>query len=227
MHDKPARRAAMAAAAGLVLIAGAAAGLSAQSSDALQAYRNGQFQAAIEITQKEIAADGANMDAYAVMCWSLNSLKRHNEAIATAQKGRQVSPSDHRLVEVLAEANYALRNDAAALNYYQQYIGLAVAHEVDNRYIRDAYKQMAEIFIRFTEYHHADISMVAAIQYDRGKTANDPVRASRLWSRLGYIREKAGDVNGSLVAYDKAVSLDAGNEDAISGKGRLKSGSGT
>jgi tetratricopeptide (TPR) repeat protein len=226
MRDFPARHAIAAVAVGLALFAGSA-GLSAQSSDALQAYRNGQFLAAIEITQKEIVADGSNMDAYAVMCWSLNSLRRFNEAIAIAQKGRQISPSDHRLVEVLAEANYALRNDAASLNYYQQYIGLAIAHEVDNRYVRDAYKQMAEIFIRFSEYHHADIAMVAAIQYDRGKTANDPVRASRLWSRLGFIREKAGDVNGSLAAYEKAVSLDAGNEEAISGKGRLKTAAGT
>lgn len=202
-------------------------GLFAQESDALQAYRNGQYQAAIDITQKEMVADPSNMDSYAVMCWSLNSLKRYSESITIAQKGRQISPTDHRLVEVLAEANYALRNDASSLTYYQQYIGLALAHEVDNRYIRDAYRQMAEIFIHFSEYHHADIAMVAAIQYDRGKTANDSARASRYWSRLGFIREKLGDAAGSVAAYDKALAMDGSNGDAISGKDRLKAASGT
>lgn len=202
-------------------------GLFAQESDALQAYRKGQFQAAIDITQKEMAADPSNMDSYAVMCWSLNSLKRYTESITIAQKGRQISPTDHRLVEVLAEANFALRNDANSLSYYQQYIGLAVAHEVDNRYIRDAYRQMAEIFIHFSEYHHADIALVAAIQYDKGKTANDSVRASRFWSRLGFIREKLGDAAGSGAAYDRALSLDGSNGEAISGKDRLKAVSGT
>jgi tetratricopeptide (TPR) repeat protein len=177
---------------------------------------------AIEITQKEMAADPSNMDSYAVMCWSLNSLKRYSEAISIAQKGRQINSTDHRLVEVLAEASFALRNDASALSYYQQYIVLATAHEVDNRYIREAYRQMGEIFIHFTEYHHADIALVAAIQYDKGKTANDSIRASRLWSRLGYVREKLGDVAASMNAYEKALSLDAANTEAISGRDRLK-----
>ena len=133
-----------------------------QSSDALAAYRNGQYQQAIDITQKELAADPNNLDSYAVQCWSLNSLKRFGDSIQIAQKGRQISATDHRLVEVLAEANFALRNDISALSYYQQYITLATAHEVESRYIRDAYRDLAEIFVRFTEYHHADIALVAA-----------------------------------------------------------------
>ena len=206
----------------LMLVAAFAVPLAAQESDALQAYRNGQFQSAIDITLKEIQADPNNMDSYAVLCWSLNSLKRHAEAIQYAQKARQVNSSDHRLVEILAEANFALRNDISALSYYQQYVTLAVLHGVENRYIRDAYRDMAEIFIRFSEYHHADIALVAAIQYDRGKTANDPVRAARLWARLGFVREQVADVRNSLAAYEKALGLDSTNPDAISGRDRVR-----
>ena len=162
------------------------------------------------------------MQTYAVLCWSLNSLKRHAEAIQYAQKARQVNSSDHRLVEILAEANFALRNDISALSYYQQYVTLAGLHGVENRYIRDAYRDMAEIFIRFSEYHHADIALVAAIQYDRGKTANDPVRAARLWARLGFVREQVADVRNSLAAYEKALGLDSTNPDAISGRDRVR-----
>lgn len=206
----------------VVLFAMLAVPAFSQSSDALQAYRNSQFQLAIDITQKELLADPSNMDSYAVMCWSFNSLKRYGEAIQYAQKARQINASDHRLVEVLAEANFALRNDISALSYYQQYVTLAIAHEVENRYIRDAYRDMAEIFIRFTEYHHADIALVAAIQYDKGKSANDPTRSSRLWGRLGFAREQIGDFVAATAAYDKALALDPANADAAAGKDRIK-----
>ncbi len=193
-----------------------------QSSDALAAYRNGQYQQAIDITQKELAADPNNLDSYAVQCWSLNSLKRFGDSIQIAQKGRQISATDHRLVEVLAEANFALRNDISALSYYQQYITLATAHEVESRYIRDAYRDLAEIFVRFTEYHHADIALVAAIQFDKGKSANDPVRAARLWGRLGFVREQTGNLVAASSAYDKALSIDPTNADGLSGRERIK-----
>lgn len=194
--------------------------LSAQEGDALQAYRNNQYQAAIEITQREIKADPGNMDSYAVLGWSLNMLKRYPEAIQFATKGNQVNPGDHRMVGILAEANYALRNDLAALGFYQKYITMALQLDVDNRYIRDAYRDLAEIFIRFNEFHHADIALFSATQYDRGKSANEPARAARLWARLGYVREQEGDFRNALVAYDKALSLDESNADAVEGKAR-------
>lgn len=190
--------------------------------DALQAYRNAQFQTAIEITLKELKADPSNMDSYAVLCWSLNSLKRYPEAIQHAQKGRQINPGDHRMVGILAEANFALRNDLAASTLYQQYISMALQLDVDNRYIRDAYRDLAEIFIRFAEFHHADIALFAATQYDRGKSAYEPVRAARLWARLGYAREQATDFRNAATAYDKAISLDESNPDAVSGRDRVR-----
>ena len=196
--------------------------LCAQSSDALMAYRNGQFQQAIDITQKELAGDPNNLDSYAVQCWSLNSLKRFAEAVQIAQKGRQISATDHRLVEILAEANFSLHNDISALSYYQQYITLATAHEVESRYIRDAYRDMAEIFVHFTEYHHADIALVAAIQLDKGKSANDPTHAARLWGRLGFVREQAGDLVAASIAYDKALAIDPANPESMAGHERIK-----
>ena len=99
---------------------------------------------------------------------------------------------------------------------------MALQLDVDNRYIRDAYRDLAEIFIHFGEFHHADIALFSATQYDRGKSAYEPARAARLWARLGYVREQATDFRNAATAYDKAISLDESNPDAVAGRDRVR-----
>jgi len=191
--------------------------------DALQLYRSGNYEAAIKQTLHEIQADRNNMDSYAVLCWSYNTLKRYNEAIQYATQAYQISKSDHRIVGILAEANFGLKHDQAALDYYQKFITLGQnMGGWDPRYLRDAYRDMGDIYTRIGEFHHADISFVAAIAYDRGPSAYEPQRAARLWVRLGFAREQLKDKAAAEAAYQTALAKDAQSDDAKAGLDRVK-----
>lgn len=195
---------------------------SASPGDALQAYRQGNYQLAVDITFKEIAADPRNMDSYAVLGWSLNALKRYREAADYTQRGRQYNPADHRLVGILAEANYSQRNDLTAASFYQQYISMTSSIPgYDPRYTRDAYRDLAEIFIRFGEYHHADIALSSAVLYDTGRAPADLSRQARFLARQGFVREQLKDFANAKLSYDKSIERDPNNGDAIAGRARV------
>lgn len=193
------------------------------AQDALALYRDRRYEEAISITLKEIESNKSNMDSYSVLGWSLNNLKRYGEAVEWARKAYAINRGDHRIIGILAEGYLGLKQDANALEFYQRFIsqGLTIPGW-DPRYLRDAYRDVAEIHFRFKEYHKADIAFTTAISYDKGKSAFDPVRASRLYSRLGLARENAGEKEAARMAYQTALGKDAQNADAKSGFERVK-----
>ena len=191
--------------------------------DALQAYRVSNYSLAVDITLKELQVDPRNMDSYAVLGWSLNALKRYREAADYAQKGRSFNPSDHRLVGILAEANYYQKNDITAASFYQQYISMTSSIPgYDLRYVRDAYRDLAEIFIHFGEYHHADMALSSAILYDNGRTPTDLARIARFYARQGFVREQLKDFQNAKLSFDKAIERDPNNGDALAGRERVR-----
>jgi len=197
----------------------------AAQEDALKIYREGDYQAAVTLTLKEIEADKTNLDSYSVLGWSLNNLKRYNEAITYAKQAYQVNKADHRILGILAEAHLGLKQDLPALEYFQRFISVGLnLSGWDTRYLRDAYRDMGEIFIRLGEFHKADLAFSAAIAYDKGRSAYDAVRSGRLWARLGYARELSRDIAASVEAYRIALQKDTANEDAKSGMARIKPG---
>ena len=185
---------------------------SAQKRDALVLYQNGDYGAAIQICETEIARNPTRIESYVVLCWSLVRNRQYAEAEQRAADGLAVSPYDLRLIEILGEAKYYLGKNNGALEQFQRYV--AAAPESGSR-VGAAYYFMGEIYIRQARYQHADISLSAAVK-------KEPL-LDRWWTRLGYAREMAGNYYEAAEAYDEALMLNAASSDAQSGKARVAS----
>ena len=185
---------------------------SAQKRDALVLYQNGDYAAAIQICETEIARNPSRIESYVVLCWSLVRNRQYAEAEQRASDGLKVSPYDLRLIEILGEAKYYLGKNNGALEQFQRYV--ANAPESGSR-VGAAYYFMGEIYIRQARYQHADISLSAAVK-------KEPL-LDRWWTRLGYAREMAGNYYEAAEAYDEALLLNAASSDAQSGKARVAS----
>ena len=159
---------------------------------------------------QEIQDNPDNLDSYVVLCWGLVSNRQYSEAEYWAEKGRQVSKYDPRLVESQAEAKYFQGQNAAALALFQEYISLVPSS--GSRY-GEAYYYMGEIYIRQSKFNHADIAFTQAVK-------TEPLK-DYWWTRLGYAREMAKNYSISLEAYDQALSLNPYRAEAKNGKERV------
>lgn len=198
----------------VTLLAGMPFAVSSQSvpqKDALQMYRNRQYDAAIAICEQEIKANPANMDAYSVLIWSLLRQKRYLQAEERGLQARKENSYDIRIIEALGEAEYYLGKNDAALSYFQRYV--SNARESEGDYVL-SYYFMGEIYIKQSKFQHADIALTTAVR-------NKPERAD-YWTRLGYAREMCKEYTSAIEAYDKALSLNANLADAKSGKERCQ-----
>ena len=178
--------------------------------DALQEYRNGNYERAIEICKSEIAANPRNIESHVVICWSLISLGRYNEAMTYAKAGRSISRYDVRIAEILGEISYYLGQNNEALQYFQEYINLAP----DGVRIETVYYFLGEIYIRQGRFRHADIALTTAVHWVPGNAV--------WWARLAYARENAGDMSYAATAYEQALSLNSQLSDARRGLERVK-----
>lgn len=183
-----------------------------ERKDALKLYNADQYEEAIEVCEKEIAANPNSLDSYCVLCWSLVANKQYMAAEERATKARESFPYDVRLIEVLAEAKFYQGKNGDALSLFQKYV--STAPESAARYGR-AYFFMGEIYVRQSKYNRADIAFTTAVR-------NEPLR-DYWWSRLGYAREMCKNYKTAVAAYDKALSIKPGQYDATRGKERCQS----
>lgn len=181
-----------------------------EKPDALKLYREGKYPESIEICIQEIQENPENLDSYCVLCWGLVANRQYSEAEYWAEKGRQVSKYDPRLVEIQAEAKYFLGQNAAALSLFQEYISLIPS---SGSRFGEAYYFMGEIYIRQSKFNHADIAFTTAVK-------TEPLK-DNWWTRLGYAREMAGTYDLALTAYEQALTLNPYRTEAKTGKERV------
>jgi tetratricopeptide (TPR) repeat protein len=177
--------------------------------DALELYRNGSYDEAVEVCLQELEAMPRNMDSYVVLGWSLLKLKRYDEALQYGEEAHSITPSDYRVIEILGETHFYLGNNQESLKNLEEYTVLAPTGDR----IDFVYYLMGEIFIRLGEYNHADIAFSTAL-YHSPNSAN-------WWARLGYAREMIKDYTWSLDAYNKALTLNASHSEARRGIERV------
>jgi len=180
--------------------------------DALQMYRDGKYQDAVDETLAEIQATPGNLDSYVVLGWSLLALGRYQDAVNWATKALGLAPQDERVIEILGEANYRLGNDQDALKYFQQYV--RISGGVPDRLIHYVYYFMGEIYLRMNDLNKADIALSTALHFQPDNLV--------YWVRLGYVREKERDYAGALSAYTHALALNPSYQEAIAGKARVE-----
>ena len=186
--------------------------LFAQKADALALYRAGKYAESVAVCEQELLQNPKNVNSYVVLCWSLVGKKDYAKAEAKAIEGRNISSTDTRLIEILAEAKYYQGKNAGALEYFQLYIANAPPGSSD---IGFAYLYMGEIYIRQAKYQHADMAFSAAVH-------EQPSKYAYWWTRCGYAREMVGNYETAKTAYEKALSLDPSSPDAARGKKRAE-----
>jgi len=178
--------------------------------DALQKYRNGEYEEAVKICLAEIEQMPRNMDSYTVLGWSLIKIKKYQEALDYSLAALKIARYDTRIIENCGEAYYYLGNNLDALKYFEEYVSLVQS----GGRIDVVYYYMGEIYIQIGEFHHADISLTTALYHSPN--------VAKWWARLGYAREMAEDYKWSIDAYDKALKLNASYPEAIRGKNRVQ-----
>lgn len=178
--------------------------------DALELYRNGNYQRAVEVTLTEIEEQPRNMDAYTVLGWSLLALGRHEDALQYGLRALEISRFDARIIHIVAESHYFLGNYLDSLGYFEEYVAVAPTGDL----VDQVYFTMGEIFLRFGEYHHADAAISTAVYLDNDIAA--------WWSRLGFAREQAAEYAYALEAYERALELNPNLADAARGLERVQ-----
>jgi len=174
-------------------------------------YNEGKYGEAIVECEKEIANNANNIDSYITLTSSYIAMKDYAKAYTASQRGRKVQQYHPRLIEMQAISCYHLGRNIESLNLLQTYLSYT-SQEKD---VSEIYYYMGEIYLRLSQYHHADIALSTAVS----------IRPSEVswWTRLGYVREKSKTYKYSLEAYQKALSFDANYFDALEGKKRVLS----
>jgi tetratricopeptide (TPR) repeat protein len=178
--------------------------------DALNEYRQNNFERSVQICRDEIALNPNNLEAHVVICWSLIKLGRFDEALRFARTARSLSRYDARVAEILGEIYFYQGNNNEALQFFQEYVTIA---PLGGR-IEQGYYFIGEIYIRTGKFRHADIALSTAVHYA-------PNRAD-WWTRLAYARENAGDYVQAVEAYEKALSFNSQLADARRGLERVR-----
>jgi len=194
----------------IIFVSAVFAVFSQTAPDALNEYRQNNFERSVQICRDEISANPNNLESHVVICWSLIKLGRYDEALPYARTARSLSRYDPRVAEILGEIYYFKGSNNEALAYFQEYVSLAPS----GSRIELGYYYIGEIFIRMGKFRHADIALSTAVHWMSSNAA--------WWTRLGYARENAGDYIQAVEAYEKAITLNSQLADARRGLERVR-----
>jgi len=172
------------------------------------------YARSIAVCDGELAIDPKRMDAYAVKCWSLFRMNRHQEVISTGKTALKII-FDARIAEAMGESYFFLGNNDLAIQSFTKYLE---SGQFGDR-ISTAYFFLGETYLRMHKWSHADISYTTAVKLEPSM--------SRWWYRLGQVCENLGDWQRAIDAFNKALSLSPGMQEATEGLARAKAKLGT
>ncbi|MDR0554714.1 MAG: tetratricopeptide repeat protein [Treponema sp.] len=196
-------------------------------TDALQNYRAGRdleyrgrrddaevyYKEAARICIEEIARNPVNMDAYAVLTWTLQRQRKYSEVIAWGERGLRAGGTDYRLIEIMGEASFYLDRYEDSLRYMERYTN--ALPRGDRASV--AFFFIGEIFRLEGKFRLADIAYTTAVKLEPN--------SALWWYRLGQVRESSGDSAPAVEAYEQALRLDPNYREAREGLTRsLQSG---
>jgi tetratricopeptide (TPR) repeat protein len=169
-----------------------------------------RYDDAVAICKDEIAQNATNMDSYTVLTWALLRQRKYAEVTEWGTKGLKVNPNDYRVVETMGEAYFYLNNFKESLKHMQKYVDSAPQGDR----VSVAYFFIGEIYRLQQRFRHADISYTMAVRLEPN--------LSLWWYRLGSVRESAGDYAPAVDAYERALKLNPGYQEASEALERAK-----
>jgi tetratricopeptide (TPR) repeat protein len=168
------------------------------------------YHEAIRICQNEVSRNAATRDTYTVITWTLQRQGKYADVITWGERGLRIFSDEYRIIETMGEAYFYLNDYDRSLNFMQRY---ANAQPRGER-ISVAYFFIGEIFRLRGQYRHADIAYTTAVRLEPG--------LALWWYRLATVRESAGDNNPAMEAYERALRLNPGYQEASAGLARVR-----
>ncbi|BCR21956.1 tetratricopeptide repeat protein [Borrelia sp. HM] len=132
-----------------------------EKEDSLLLYKQGKFQEAIINTQEELKHKPKNLDARAILIWSLIASGEYKKAELESIKGLDINKYDPRIIQTLGEAYFFQGQYKNALKYFQKYISLAP----NGARIVKVYILIADSFYKLERYNEADFSYENALRF--------------------------------------------------------------
>ena len=174
------------------------------------AEANRYYNEAIRICQDEVAGNAAGRETYAVITWALQRQKKYADVIVWGERGLRLFPDEYRILETMGEAYFYLDDHDRSLSFMQRYVNVLPLGER----VSVAYFFVGEIFRLRQRYRHADIAYTTAVRLEPG--------LALWWYRLATVRESLGDKNPAIEAYERALALNPGYEEAAAGLARTR-----
>jgi tetratricopeptide (TPR) repeat protein len=168
------------------------------------------YNEAIRICQNEVSRNAATRDTYTVITWTLQRQRKYADVITWGDRGLRVFLDEYRIMETMGEAYFYLNDYDRSLSFMQRYANALPQGER----ISVAYFFIGEIFRLRGQYRHADIAYTTAVRLEPG--------LALWWYRLATVRDSAGDKNPAIEAYERALRLNPGYQEASAGLARVR-----
>ncbi|GHU03537.1 hypothetical protein FACS1894147_07630 [Spirochaetia bacterium] len=168
------------------------------------------YNEAVRLSLAEIARNAGTSDTYAALTMTLRRQEKFAEAVQRGEQGLAVFPNDYRIVETVGESYFHLYNYESSLRYMQRYVN--AVPQGDRSSV--AYFYIGETFRLQQKYRRADIAYTTAVTLEPSSVL--------WWWRLGQVRELAGDKTPAREAYERALRLNPGHQEAAAGLQRVR-----
>jgi tetratricopeptide (TPR) repeat protein len=168
------------------------------------------YNEAIRICQDEVAGNAAGRETYTVITWALQRQRKYADVITWGERGLRLFPDEYRILETMGEAYFYLDDYDRSLSFMQRYVNALPRGER----VSVAYFFIGEIFRLRQQYRHADIAYTTAVRLEPG--------LALWWYRLATVRESLGDKNPAIEAYERALVLNPGYQEASAGLARTR-----
>ncbi|UPA16390.1 tetratricopeptide repeat protein [Borrelia coriaceae] len=132
-----------------------------EKEDSLLLYKQGKFQEAIINTKNEIKHNPKNLDARAILIWSLIATGEYKRAELESIKGLEIKKHDARIIQALGESYFFQGQYKNAIKHFQKYINL----EPNGARIPKVYILIADSFYKLERYNEADFAYENALRF--------------------------------------------------------------
>lgn len=182
-----------------------------EKKDAVELYKDGNYNEAIDVTLSEIKENPLNLDSYVVLSWSLMKIGEYQKVLLYAKEAQKIKAQDPRLIYVLAEANYYLKENDESLKYFFDYLQLSTS--LSYRKLNEVYYYVAKIYLRKKEFQKFDFILSYALKI----FPND----EKLNLLMAFNYEMKNNMQASAEYYRRVLKINPNSKDAILGSSRI------